>query len=228
MISIEKKRWIKISKNGPYLVYGNIPLAEKIIVPKGRTYEFKEGRALPQSDEYALCRCGQSQNMPFCDGAHSKAGFKGEETASKDKYEKRAEFIEGPGIDLMDDDRCAFARFCHREKGNVWDLTEDSDNEEIINEAIEAACNCPTGRLVAVAKNGKSYEPVYMPSIDIIQDPEQGVSGGIFVKGNIPIEASDGIIYEIRNRLVLCRCGRSANKPFCDAMHIPIKFKDNR
>ncbi len=40
----------------------------------------------------------------------------GDETASKAKYEDRADYMEGPGIDLMDDNRCAFARFCHREK----------------------------------------------------------------------------------------------------------------
>ncbi|MBK5244824.1 MAG: CDGSH iron-sulfur domain-containing protein [Eubacteriaceae bacterium] len=66
----------------------------------------------------------------------------------------------------------------------------------------------------------------YEPSIDILQDPQKGVSGGIFVKGKIPIESSDGESYEVRNRIVLCRCGEATNKPFCDATHIPIKFSD--
>lgn len=134
--------------------------------------------------------------------------------------------LEGSTIDLLDDNRCAFARFCHREKGNVWELTENSDNEENRKEGIQAASECPAGRLVAMDKTGDMIEPSYEPCIDIIQDPEKGVSGGIFVKGNIPIESSDGHIYEIRNRVALCRCGKSMNKPFCDSTHVPIKFSD--
>ncbi|NLX72812.1 MAG: CDGSH iron-sulfur domain-containing protein, partial [Bacteroidales bacterium] len=69
-------------------------------------------------------------------------------------------------------------------------------------------------------------EPEYEPSIDIIQDCQRSVSGGIFVKGGIPIESSDGSAYEVRNRVVLCRCGKSKNKPFCDATHILVDFVD--
>jgi hypothetical protein len=140
----------------------------------------------------------------------------------------RAELLEGPAVDLLDDNRCAFARFCHRNKGNVWELVEDSDNKESKKEAIRGACDCPTGRLVAVEKSGKQIEPSYKPSIEIVQDPEKGVSAGIFVKGNIPIESFNGDVYEIRNRVVLCRCGKSNNKPFCDATHVPSEFSDKK
>lgn len=217
---------IKITKLGPYIVSGNVPLSEKIITPNGRGYELKDGRELPQLEVYALCRCGRSKNAPFCDGSHEIDGFVGDETASKATYEDRAEVLKGYAIDLLDDQRCAFSRFCHREKGNVWELTVKSDNEENKKEAIKAAGDCIAGRLVATDKAGKAIEPEYEPSIDIIQDPEKGVSAGIFVKGNIPIESSDGYIYETRNRVALCRCGKSNNKPFCDAKHVSNKYSD--
>ncbi len=223
-----KKIKIKIMKDGPYIVSGNLHLAEKIIVPKGRGYELKNGREFPSSEELALCRCGKSRNKPYCDGVHRKRDFDGTETASRERYEERAELIEGPGLDLLDDYRCALARFCHRKKGDVWELVSNSDEPEAKEEAIIAATQCPTGRLVAVGKDGKQIEPGYEPAVEILQDPEKGVSGGIFVKGKIPIEFSDGHINELRNRVVLCRCGQSKNKPFCDATHVSIKFCDQK
>ncbi len=217
---------IKILKNGPYLVSGSIPLSEKIIVSIDEENKYIDGQKLPQSEEYVLCRCGKSNTAPFCDGTHVKTDFDGTETAEKNTYEDRSELLEGPGIDLLDDNRCAFARFCHRKKGDVWQLVENSFNEENIQEAIRGACDCPTGRLVARDKQGNEIEPEYEPSIDIIQDYQMSVSGGIFVKGKIPIESSDGSTYEVRNRVVLCRCGKSKNKPFCDATHLLVDYVD--
>lgn len=224
----EKNYRIKILKNGPYLVSGGIPLSEIIIMHNNKGNKFIEGRKLPQSEEYLLCRCGISKNAPFCDGTHVKTGFDGTETAPNNTYESRSELLEGPGVDLMDDKRCAFARFCHREKGDVWQLVTDSDNEENIQEAIRGACDCPAGRLVARDKQGNEIEPDYEPSIGIIQDNGMSVSGGIFVKGKIPIQSSDGSTYEVRNRVVLCRCGRSRNKPFCDATHFIVGYVDKK
>jgi CDGSH-type Zn-finger protein len=217
---------IKIIKDGPYRVSGSVPLSEKLIVPRGRGYILENGREPPQSAEYSLCRCGHSKNPPFCDGTHAKIDFKGNETASKAGFDDRAEILHGPGLDLLDDHRCAFARFCHRQQGNVWELTQHSGNAKLKDEAVIAANECPAGRLVAVDKDGKKIEPDYEPAIEIVQDPQEGVSAGIFVKGNIPIESSDGTTYEIRNRVALCRCGKSQNKPFCDATHVEIEFTD--
>jgi hypothetical protein len=75
-------------------------------------------------------------------------------------------------------------------------------------------------------KSGKALEPEFEPAIVLIEDPAQNCSGPLFVKGGIPIEAADGYQYEVRNRVTLCRCGQSRNKPFCDATHIRVRFKD--
>ena len=153
-------------------------------------------------------------------------GFAGDETASRLPYAKRAGLLQGPDLDLLDDGRCAYARFCHREKGNVWELTRNSDDPKDREQAIIAACDCPTGRLVALDHNGRPIEPVFEPSIAILEDTEEGVSGPLFVKGRIPLESADGSLYEVRNRMTLCRCGESENKPFCDATHVSIGFSD--
>ena len=218
---------IRIIKDGPYLVTGAVPLSEKVIVPKGNGYVYEEGDALPQRAVYSLCRCGKTKTPPFCDGSHMASHFDGTETACKTDYHQRAARITGEGLDLLDDGRCAFARFCHRDSGDAWELAEDSSDAFTCAEAIIAANECPSGRLTAVEKDGTEHEPVYSPAIEILQDPEEHVSAGIFVKGGIPIESADGSVYEIRNRVVLCRCGMSGNKPFCDSRHVSEGFRDN-
>jgi len=218
---------IKITKNGPYLVSGNIPIREMYIIPKEHGVTLKEGRSLPQGDTYALCRCGDSENKPFCDGAHISSHFDGSETASRKPYAQRIKDItEGTTMNLLDDGRCAFARFCHTKRGDVWTITEQDEDPKTREMAIKAANECPAGRLVMVDKAGHVLEDTSDPEIIILQDPSQDVSAGIVVNGPITVEAADGTEYEVRNRVALCRCGKSSNKPFCDATHVPIVFDD--
>jgi CDGSH-type Zn-finger protein len=46
------------------------------------------------------------------------------------------------------------------------------------------------------------------------------------VRGGIEVTSADGDAYEVRNRVTLCRCGASANKPFCDASHASVGFTE--
>lgn len=58
---------IEIMKNGPLLVKERVTIIDK---ETGREVSVEKFPA-------ALCRCGESQNKPFCDGSHSACDFDG-------------------------------------------------------------------------------------------------------------------------------------------------------
>ena len=60
---------IEVIKNGPYIVKGEVELKDS------------DGNNFPVEKRMALCRCGASTEKPFCDGTHSKIGFKAAEKA---------------------------------------------------------------------------------------------------------------------------------------------------
>ena len=64
---------ITVRPNGPYLVQGDVELKD----PAGNIVPVPPGATI------ALCRCGASVTKPFCDGTHSKIGFKAAEAAVK-------------------------------------------------------------------------------------------------------------------------------------------------
>jgi CDGSH-type Zn-finger protein len=59
---------IIVSKNGPYRIKST---GDPIVIkdPEGAAYDLKGREAV------SLCRCGHSENKPFCDGTHAKIGF---------------------------------------------------------------------------------------------------------------------------------------------------------
>jgi len=188
---------------------------------------WKKGEKFPAQETYGLCRCGCSSRKPYCDGSHITAKFDGSETAKNKPYMEQAETTRGPDLDLTDAESfCAVARFCHR-AGDAWTLTENSNDPEKKAIAIQEACDCPSGRIVAWEKlANQPIEPGFEPSVSVVEDPGKGASGPLWVKGGVPVESADGMEYEGRNRVTLCRCGKSGNKPFCDGTHVKIKFND--
>ncbi|MEI6970383.1 MAG: CDGSH iron-sulfur domain-containing protein [bacterium] len=212
---------IKVCDSGPYLVSGAVPLQEQIIesAANGEAVAWRAGARLETPDSYALCRCGQSENKPFCDGSHAATGFDGRETAGREEYIGKQETTKGPTMTMTDVEHvCAGARFCSANKG-TWTLVEQSDDPKAAKLAREQACNCPSGRLTVYNKAGKAQEPELKPSIGVVEDEAMHESGPLWVRGGIPVESADGKTYRIRNRVTLCRCGKSANKPFCDGRH---------
>ncbi len=62
---------IVCKNNGPLLIQGKVDLTDA----DGRSFD------LTGRESFALCRCGASENKPFCDGAHNRAGFTSQITA---------------------------------------------------------------------------------------------------------------------------------------------------
>ncbi len=214
---------IKVTKKGPYIVTGGIPLLRMIIEADkyGDPCSWREVERYPQRESYALCRCGKSGNKPYCDGSHAKIQFNGAETAGSELYLENVKEYIGPELKLTDRrELCVRASFCVRDAG-IWNLAVHSDRPGFKEIAIEEAANCPSGRLVVWDKRGLPIEPEYEPSI-VVTEHEDGLPGPLWVRGGVEIESVDGIIYEKRNRVTLCRCGESHNKPLCDASHFDI------
>jgi len=219
---------IRVTSGGPYIVSGGVPLLRETIVcsPEGAT-AWEEGERIETQPRYLLCRCGHSGRKPFCDGSHLDMPWDGTETAARTCFHEQAETIHGPRIDLRDVAAlCSEARFCAVRNG-IWNAVTEAETPEAAACVVEWAGLCPSGRYVPVdAETGEAIEPEFEPSIGLIDDPGQKVSGPLWVRGGIPVEAADGYEYEVRNRVTLCRCGKSENKPFCDGTHCTTGFND--
>jgi uncharacterized Fe-S cluster protein YjdI len=61
--SLETK--VEVMPNGPLLVYGTLNVKDK------------DGKESTKNKTTAFCRCGASNNKPYCDGSHIKIAFKG-------------------------------------------------------------------------------------------------------------------------------------------------------
>lgn len=222
---------IEILENGPYMVHGCPEIYQEFIIPDeyGASVEYKRGKRYDTDDPVCICRCGQSLNKPYCDGSHKEADWDSTETAPHDTYDNMSKEYEGPQLTMMDEeDLCAVARFCHVQQTNVWKLALRGKSDEEKEITIKKTLMCPSGRLsLEDAETGENPEKKAPMSLALLEDPANNVSGPIWVQGGISIIGADGYHYERRNRVTLCRCGKSTNKPFCDATHLSEGWMDD-
>ncbi|MDP9242990.1 MAG: CDGSH iron-sulfur domain-containing protein [Actinomycetota bacterium] len=216
---------IEVEPNGPYQVRGGLPLFREEIVrsPEGDSVDWRRTEELPARQEYRLCRCGRSQNKPFCDDSHLlEPPFDGEERADRGLTDERRRFFRGHEIVMGDDvSLCASAAFCESRTEDVWSMLLSSRDPEIRERIKHRIRRCPSGRLTYVEPPDETaVEREYEPSIAVVRD------GPLRLLGRVEVIAADGECWEVRNRMALCRCGVSENKPFCDGSHNVIEFRD--
>jgi CDGSH-type Zn-finger protein len=223
----EGEATIAVTANGPYLVAGGVPLVRRRMVESelGEPLTWQTRGSLPVTDPMALCRCGQSGNKPFCDGSHRTNGFDGTETAPTSSYDERQTTYTGTRIVVRDDRSvCEHAGFCGNRVTNVWKMLRHGDTEDTVkrSQLIAMVERCPSGALTyRLEADGEDVEPELRAAIGVVED------GPLFVTGGVRIERADGEPMETRNRVTLCRCGGSGNKPLCDGSHQTNGFSDS-
>ncbi len=223
----ENSQKITIRENGPYIVEGGIPLVRQTPVTSehGEPLTWQKGEVLSTDDRYALCRCGLSSKKPFCDGTHTPEGFDGTETAETETGAvsgRQADYA-GTRITLKNDTSlCMHAGFCGNQHTNVWQMTQGSEDTQVRQQIMSMVERCPSGALsYTIESDGKEIEPNLPKEIALTPD------GALWATGGIPVERADGKPFEVRNRVTLCRCGASKNKPLCDGAHGDAGFTES-
>jgi CDGSH-type Zn-finger protein len=224
------ERRIVVMPNGPYLVYGDIPLVRKrkVVAENGESVTWEKTQAFLTEETYALCRCGESGSKPFCDGSHARVGFDGSEADDPRAADERQLVHEGNGIVVRRDlSLCMHARFCVGRLRKIPEMMPDTSDSDMRAHIIGLIEHCPSGSYTyALEEDGPEIEPDLPISISVTS-AEAPLAGPLWVTGGIPVARADGEPFETRNRVTLCRCGHSNTKPLCDGTHLEIEFHDD-
>ena len=140
-----------------------------------------------------------------------------------DKQVKQYQYP-GNEIDVQWDSRlCIHISECGNAKGELFVMgrdpwcTPDISSKEEVREIVG---RCPTGALSYVDKKDDPEKPADENSITV------SCNGPLFVSGDLDLEGAPQDMPGVRFRVALCRCGESANKPFCDNSHQKAGFSD--
>ncbi len=203
---------IECAENGPYIVKGL------------ETFTNSKGETISAKKVIALCRCGRSENKPFCDGTHGKVGFNDQK--EPDRRPDTRDSYAGQKI-IIHDNRgiCSQAGHCTKNLESVFKMKTDpwiDPDGADVEKIIETIKQCPSGALSYTVEGVEHRDQDRELTITVTKDGPYSITGGIeFVDQPWGEEAST-------EHYTLCRCGASRNKPFCDGSHWYIKFKDEK
>jgi CDGSH-type Zn-finger protein len=216
---------IHVEADGPYRVHGPLPISRTRTVKTeyGEPVDYAPFEELEAGTSYRLCRCGRSGTKPFCDDSHlEEPRVDVGEAADRGPRSQRVDVFQNTedGAVISDDlSLCSKAGYCKDRFTGVWQMLGDAD-PAVRARMAHMVEFCPSGRLAwADALDAPDHEPTYQPEIGVFRN------GPLFIRGGVRVVGADGEPYEVRNRQVLCRCGYSRNKPFCDGSHKIVGFR---
>lgn len=132
---------------------------------------------------------------------------------------------DGEHVDVTWDERlCIHFGACIRAPGDVfvkdrrpWVDPDAADADRV----VQIVASCPSGALDSVRTDGGADErPDARNTIGVAAD------GPLHARGELDIAGAPEDMRGVRMRATLCRCGYSANKPFCDNAHREHGFSD--
>eukprot|EP00752_Nemacystus_decipiens_P019206 g17262.t1 len=185
-----------------------------------------QGEAIEAKEKMALCRCGQSANKPFCDGAHKAAGFSSAPDTAKIRNTPLTYDGEVEGTEVTvhyTPVLCSHAAECVKASSAIFDPNRkpwiEPQNGKMAD-LLAAMSNCPSGALRIEVKD---TTPQHMVQGDVDVMVEH--NGPYRVK-NVVLDAEFNGAGASKTKYVLCRCGLSKNKPFCDGSHYEDGWTD--
>ena len=130
---------------------------------------------------------------------------------------------EGGGIEVgWEPKLCIHVASCIRALPYVFDpnarpwVNVEGASADEIAAAIES---CPTGALSYVRTEGAPQEaPEFPTKVQPLRN------GPLLVRGDIEVTDAEDNVTRRATRIVLCRCGQSSNKPYCDLSHRAAGF----
>lgn len=205
-----KKAQIVLNQYSPLM----ITETDTIITKKGD---------LPLKRVSSLCRCGNSNSKPYCDGTHMQIGFDGIRTAA---CHPRKKAYQGNDITIFYDmNLCGHIEECVKGLPTVFNSEKtpwiDAKNASTA-EIIEIIQRCPSGALTYQENNHDEVTAWHSESkIEVFENGPYLISQMKLVDD----QDSDSALLN-DDHYILCRCGQSKKKPFCDGSHHHVDFDD--
>lgn len=144
---------------------------------------------------------------------------------------KKQQSYSAPGITVhFDPNLCYHSAICLKSLPEVFDVRRKpwvSPEAAPVEKIIETIEKCPSGALTYIREElakqtAGANEPVTSTSIQV------STNGPLLVQGVFSLQDENGTEISTSGRVALCRCGGSANPPFCDGSHIAMNFRPKK